>query len=61
MCKTISFLGNSEHILLGKPLDIEQFTNQKDGTYVITLREYLSIITINNAKVKYAVNRIKRC
>ena len=58
---TNEFLGSNKQILLGKPLDIQQFTHQQNGSYVITFDKYLSVITIKGDQVVYEVNGIERC
>jgi tRNA pseudouridine55 synthase len=43
---------------LGKKLALEHFEKQNDGTYFIDGGDFISVITIQNQKVKYELGRI---
>jgi len=53
------YTGDESYIELGKKLDINYFTIQEDGTYLIKTANYFSIIEINNKKVTYKLNCIQ--
>jgi tRNA pseudouridine55 synthase len=59
--KENSFLGLSEDLLLGKKLDIQDFKHKNNGIYMIYLKNFLSVIQINEDKVSYLLNRIAIC
>ena len=50
-----------EKILNGEVLDINDFKIKEDGRYLLDLGDYLCIINILNAKVRYVLNRISLC
>ena len=55
-----NFYKNPDDLLLGKKLDINNFSIKEKGIYKIKNDNYLSIIEIND-DVKYLLNRIKLC
>lgn len=54
------YIGDDEHIELGKKLSLEYFKIKKDGIYLIESRNYYSIIEISNQIVKYKFNQIAK-
>ena len=55
-----NFYKNPNDLLLGKKLDINNFSIKEKGIYKLKNENYLSIIEIND-DVKYLLNRIKLC
>lgn len=53
------YLGDIKDILLGKKLDISNFSNKKYGIYKINLGETFSIIEIND-NISYLLNKIEK-
>ncbi len=51
---------NKEDLLLGRKLDINNFSVKKEGIYKLKTDNYLSIVEIGK-EIKYLVNRIKIC
>lgn len=51
--------GLMQDIKLGKKLNLEDFSIQKDGVYLLKAQELYSIIEIQNTSVKYLLNRIE--
>ncbi len=52
------YTGDSEDIVLGRKLKIEDFEIQKEGIYHIISDDFFSIIEIDELQVKYLLNRI---
>ncbi len=51
---------NTEDLLLGRKLDINNFAIKKEGIYKLKADNFLSIVEIGK-EIKYLVNRIKIC
>ncbi len=51
---------NKEDLLLGRKLDINNFSVKKEGIYKLKADNFLSIVEIGK-EIKYLVNRIKIC
>ena len=56
-----NFYNNTQDLLLGRKLDINNFDIKDDGIYKIKTDEFLSIIEIKENNAKYLLNRIKLC
>jgi len=56
-----NFYNNTQDLLLGRKLDINNFDIKDDGIYKIKTDEFLSIIEIKENNAKYLLNRIKIC
>ncbi|SFV74607.1 tRNA pseudouridine synthase B [hydrothermal vent metagenome] len=56
-----TYYGDPMNIFYGKVLDIADFAIQKDGHYWIDNDTTISIITIENKKVKYELNKVDIC
>ena len=52
------YLGDIENVRLGRVLATEDFKEQSNGTYWLDNGENISIMTINDDKVKYELGRI---
>lgn len=55
------YLNNPLHVKLGKKLDIKDFKFQENGTYFVCFEDEFAIITIENKKVRYELNKVKLC
>ena len=55
------YLGNHDNIAYGRVLSINDFKIKKDGTYWLDNGSNISIITIQNGKIKYELGRIEVC
>lgn len=53
--------GNSEAVLLGQPLEREDFESQEIGTYWIDNGDTVSIIEITEDRVHYLLNKVEAC
>ncbi|CAA6815540.1 MAG: tRNA pseudouridine synthase B (EC [uncultured Campylobacterales bacterium] len=53
-----TYNSDTNNILLGKKLDINDFEIQEDGYYHLLIDNLLSIISINDGEVKYEINRL---
>jgi len=58
--KTNIYLGDIQNLMLGKKLDINDFEKQQKGKYVVEFDNYFAIIQIDE-KVKYLLNKVKKC
>ena len=58
--ETNRYLGDEENLILGRKLDINDFENQNKGKYVVEFQDYFAIIEIDD-KVKYLLNKVKKC
>jgi len=58
--KTNIYLGDIQNLMLGKKLDINDFEKQQKGKYVVEFDNYFAIIEIDE-KVKYLLNKVKKC
>ncbi|MEO1924362.1 MAG: tRNA pseudouridine(55) synthase TruB [Nautiliaceae bacterium] len=55
------YLKESENLLLGKKLDINDFKLKENGEYFVKYNNYFAIIKIENTEVKYLLNRMELC
>jgi len=55
------YLGNSENIKYGRVIALEDLEIQKDGYYWLDNGDNISVINIQNNKVKYELGRIYIC
>jgi len=55
------YLGNFENLQYGRVLALEDLEIQKDGTYWLDSGDFISIIRVENDKVKYELGRIDIC
>lgn len=55
------YLNDPLHVKLGKRLDIKDFKIQENGTYFVCFEDEFAIITIEDKKVKYELNKVKLC
>jgi len=55
------YLGDSDNILYGRVLDIEDLENQNDGYCWLDNGDNISILKIENKKVNYELGRIYTC
>ena len=53
------YLGDYDNIRYGRVLALEDFKVQDEGTYWVDNGEYISIVTLNAAEVKYELGRIE--
>jgi len=53
------YLGEYDNIKYGRVLALEDFKIQEEGTYWVDNGEYISIVTLNAADVKYELGRIE--
>jgi tRNA pseudouridine55 synthase len=53
------YLGDYDNIRYGRVLALEDFKVQDEGTYWIDNGDYISIVTLNAAEVKYELGRIE--
>jgi len=54
------YTGDDTFMELGKKIDIEHFETKADGVYLIELKNFFSIVEINNNDVTYRFNRITK-
>lgn len=54
------YTGDDTFMELGKKIDIEYFETKADGVYLIELKNFFSIVEINNNDVTYRFNRIAK-
>jgi len=54
------YTGDDTFMELGKKIDIEYFETKADGVYLIELKNFFSIVEINNNDVTYRFNRITK-
>ena len=54
------YTGDDTFMELGKKIDIEYFETKADGVYLIELKNFFSIVEINNNNVTYRFNRIAK-
>jgi tRNA pseudouridine55 synthase len=55
------YLGNRENIFYGKPLHVEDFQIQKNGTYWVDNNDTITIINLSENQVKYELNKVEIC
>ncbi len=55
------YLGDPENLFFGRPLAAEDFECTEAGTYWIDNGDTLSIVTIAEGGVKYALNKVEVC
>jgi tRNA pseudouridine55 synthase len=55
------FLGDKDSLLLGKKIFSNDFKTKENGTYVVYIDNFLSIIEIKENKTRYILNRIEIC
>lgn len=55
------YLGDSLHVKLGRKLEAKDFKIQKNGTYFVSFMDEFAIITIQDEKVVYELNKVKLC
>jgi tRNA pseudouridine55 synthase len=55
------YLGDTENVTYGRVLSLSDFEIQKDGTFWLDNGDNISIIKIENDKVKYELGRIYIC
>ncbi len=55
------YLGDYENITFGRPLDIEDLEIQTDGYYWLDNGDNISILKLEDRKVKYELGRIYTC
>jgi tRNA pseudouridine55 synthase len=56
-----TYLGDNESLLLGKKIFSNDFKTKENGTYVVYIDKFLSIIEIKENKARYILNRIEIC
>ncbi len=56
-----SYLGDDEDIKLGRKVEAKNFQNSKDGVYIVSFDDEFAIISIEDEKVKYELNKVKLC
>lgn len=54
------YMGEEEHMELGKKLSLEYFKTKEDGVYLVETANFFSIIEIIAEEVKYRFNRIPK-
>jgi tRNA pseudouridine55 synthase len=59
--KKNNYFADMEDFLLGRKLDLKNFELQDDGFYFVNSDKFLSIIEIENQKVKYILNKVELC
>ncbi|MFP4485775.1 MAG: tRNA pseudouridine(55) synthase TruB [Campylobacterales bacterium] len=50
-----------ENVLLGRKLATCDFEHKEDGSYLLSNDEYISVVSIEDSRVKYLLNRISLC
>jgi len=55
------YSGDKENIQLGKKLSIDDFTCKENGTYWIDNGVNISVISIEDTKIKYELNKVELC
>ncbi len=55
------YLADEKDMILGKKLEKKDFKIRKNGTYFVNFGSEFAIITIQNEKVKYELNKVKLC
>ena len=55
------YLGDAQNVKYGRILEIDDFENKNDGYYWLDNGNTISVININNQKVKYELGRIEIC
>lgn len=53
--------GDISDLSLGKKLNIEKFTKNKNGKYLIEFDDFFSIIEIKDKEIKYCLNKVEKC
>ncbi|GAB6074553.1 pseudouridine synthase family protein [Nautilia lithotrophica] len=55
------YLSDTENLILGKKLNINDFKIKKNGQYYVKYDNFFAIIEIEEEKVSYILNRIELC
>ena len=55
------YRGDTQQIMLGQKLNIDDFTCKDAGYYWIDLNQYITIIEIQDGSVKYELNKVALC
>ena len=56
-----NFYSQPKDLLLGKKLDVNNFTIKENGEYLVEYDDYFAIIKIEDNKVEYLLNKVKKC
>ena len=55
------YLGDSQNIFYGKPLDIEDLKIKDEGYYYLDNNDTITIINVSENRVKYELNKVEIC
>lgn len=57
--KQNEYLGDQQNLEFGRVLALEDLKEQKDGTYFIDSGSFISVLSVDDGKVKYELGRIE--